>query len=365
MRGGAETQVFLLARTLAFRGHHVHVVSMIEPEEYVAELADAGVGVTSLRMRRGAADVRGLWRLARVVRRERPQVVHGHMIHANLMARLARLLAWSPVLVSTAHNLVEGGRVHDLAYRITDPLTTLTTNVAQSAVDRFVRVGAVPKHRIRRMPNGLDVGSFDRDATVRARTRDALGAGERFLWLSVGRLDTQKDYGLLLRAVASAPAPEQGRLVCIAGSGPLEKELAAEAARMGLADGTVRFLGARSDVRALLAAADGFVLSSAWEGLPMVLLEAAAASLPAVVTDVGGDAEVVLHERTGLVVPPHDPDALAAAMRHLETLSVAERAAWGDAARAHVVAEFDLDHVVDRWEALYGELLGQRERGSA
>jgi glycosyltransferase involved in cell wall biosynthesis len=278
------------------------------------------------------------------------------MVHANLLARLARPLAWSPVLVSTAHNLIEGGRARDLAYRITDPLTTLTTNVAQAAVDRFVRVGAVPARRIRRMPNGLDVDAFVVDPVSRARTRELLGVGDEFLWLTVGRLDEQKDYGVLLEAVAGLPRP--GRTVLIVGEGPLRSALEAEATRRGLMDGTVRFLGARTDVPDLMAAADAFVLSSAWEGLPMVLLEAAASSLPAVVTDVGGNAEVVIHEQAGLVVPSRDPEVLAAAMRRLEAMPVAEREAWGHAARAHVQEHFHIDRVVDGWEALYRELLG-------
>jgi glycosyltransferase involved in cell wall biosynthesis len=364
MRGGAETQVFLLAKGLALRGHGVGVVSLREPEAYVGELVDLGVTVDSLAMRSGVADPRALLRLARVVHREHPQVVHGHMIHANLLARLARPLAWSPVLVSTAHNLIEGGRARDLAYRLTDPLTTLTTNVAQAAVDRFVRVGAVPARRIRRMPNGLDVDAFVVDPAARAQTRDLLGVGDEFLWLTVGRLDPQKDYAVLLEAVANLPRP--GRTVLIAGDGPLRGALEAEANRRGLMDGTVRFLGARSDVPNLMAAADAFVLSSAWEGLPMVLLEAAASSLPAVVTDVGGNAEVVVHERTGVVLPAHDPEALSSAMRRLEATPPAERAAWGHAARAHVEQHFHIDRVIDGWEALYLELLGPRasSRGS-
>jgi glycosyltransferase involved in cell wall biosynthesis len=361
MRGGAETQVFLLARTLAARGHTVEVVTLRDPEAYGPELAALGIPLVSLGMRRGVPDPRALFALARVVRRMRPDVVHAHMVHANLLARSARPLAWAPVLVSTAHNLVEGGRGLELAYRLTDPLGTLTTNVAQAAVDRYVRVGAAPAARIRRMPNGLDLAAFAPDPGRRTATRAALGADERFAWLTVGRLDVQKDYPTLLRAFAALPGDD---VVWLVGEGPDRASLEAAAVAADVGD-RVRFLGARSDVADLMAAADAFVLSSAWEGLPLVLLEAAAAELPAVVTDVGGNAEVVRHEETGLIVPARDPGALAAAMGRLRARPASERRAWGAAARAHVAASFDLQHVVDAWESLYRALLAPRRRASA
>jgi glycosyltransferase involved in cell wall biosynthesis len=354
-RAGAETQVVHLARRLVARGHRVGVVSLLDPLAFHAELVADGIDVVSLGMRRGQADPRALFRLARVVRRERPHVVHAHMVHANLVARLARPLAWAPVLVSTAHNIDEGGRASELAYRFTDRLTSVTTNVARAAVDRYVHVGAVPAGRIRYVPNGLDVATCRVAPGERARLRTELSVGDRFLWLAAGRLDVQKDYGVLLAAFANPPVP--GRMLVIAGEGPLQRDLEAAAARLGLGPDAVRFLGQRPDVPSLLAAADGFVMSSAWEGLPMVLLEAAAAARPAVVTAVGGDADVVLHERTGLVVPAHDPPALAAAMRRVETLPEATRAAWGAAAYEHVATNFQLDRVVDLWLALYRELL--------
>ena len=105
-----------------------------------------------------------------------------------------------------------------------------------------------------------------------------------------------------------------------------------------------------------MRAADGYVMSSAWEGLPMVLLEAAASGLPIVATDVGGNAEIVRDGATGRLVAAHDPAALAAAMTETMALPEAARQEWGRAARAHVAAEFDLERVVDSWIALYRRL---------
>ncbi|TVR96865.1 MAG: glycosyl transferase family 1, partial [Trueperaceae bacterium] len=167
MRGGAETQVFLLARSFARRGHAVHVVSMRPPEAYQDDLRELGIAFTNLRMRSGMPDPRGMLRLSRAVRAWRPDVVHSHMVHANLLARLTRILAPMPVLVTTAHNLTEGARWRELAYRYTDRLATLSTNVCQAAVDRFVAVGAVPEGRMRFVPNGLEPAAFAPDPVRR------------------------------------------------------------------------------------------------------------------------------------------------------------------------------------------------------
>jgi glycosyltransferase involved in cell wall biosynthesis len=280
------------------------------------------------------------------------------MVHANLLARLARPLGRAPVLVCTAHNLTEGARWRELAYRLTDRLATLSTNVCQAAVDRFVAVGAVPAGRMRYVPNGLDLEAFAPDPLRRAQTRAALGLDDRFVWLAVGRLEAQKDYPTMLRAVRDAVRERADLTVLIVSAGPDREALEAERVALGLSDAQVRFLGARSDVPDLMWAADAYLMSSAWEGLPMVLLEASAAQLPIVATDVGGNAEIVIDGVSGLLTAAGDATALAAAMTRLMALSSAERHTWGRAGRDHVEASFRLDRVVDRWEALYRELLG-------
>jgi len=358
MRGGAETQVFLLARSFARRGHAVHVVSMRPPEAYQDDLRELGIAFTNLRMRSGMPDPRGMLRLSRAVRAWRPDVVHSHMVHANLLARLTRILAPMPVLVTTAHNLTEGARWRELAYRYTDRLATLSTNVCQAAVDRFVAVGAVPEGRMRFVPNGLEPAAFAPDPVRRERTREALALGDRFTWLAVGRLEEQKDYPTMLAATVEAAREHPSLTVLVVSDGPERATLETLRERLGLTPDQVRFLGARSDVPDLMRAADAYLMSSAWEGLPMVLLEAAAAHLPIVATDVGGNADIVVAERSGVLVPAHAPAALAAAMTRVMASSDATRAAWGAEGAAHVDRHFLLDRVVDVWEALYEECLG-------
>jgi glycosyltransferase involved in cell wall biosynthesis len=208
------------------------------------------------------------------------------------------------------------------------------------------------------LPNGVDMEAWRPDATVRTAVRRELGLHEEFLWFAAGRLDPVKDYPTLLRAMVEVP--ESARLV-IAGSGPFESELRRLSREFGL-ERRVRFLGFEPDVRRWMLAADGFVLSSRWEGLPMGLLEAAACALPAVATDVPGTREVIADGQTGWLTPHGNAAALGAAMtRMMRTLSE-ERKAMGERARQRVIERFSLEAVLDRWEALYAELLQRNPR---
>jgi glycosyltransferase involved in cell wall biosynthesis len=355
-RGGAETQVALLASGLGRRGWDVHVISLLRPTAFERELASAGVPILSLGMPPGLPNPLGYARLLRILRDLRPQVVHSHMFHANLLARAARLISPVPVLISTLHSIAEssrgssGVRRRDWLYRITDPLADLTVAVCEAAAKRHADARAVPRKKLRVIPNGVDTSAFRPDPARRERARQQLGIGQEFAWLAVGRLMWKKGYETMLRAFAG---DNQGVLL-VAGAGPQESELRELACEFGA---NARFLGEREDVADLMTACDGFVLSSVVEGLPLALLEAASSGLPCVAADAGGVSDIVLHERTGYVVPLGNPGALAEAMSRLVNMPAEARHKMGLAARGHVVARFDLGAVLSRWEQLYLELL--------
>jgi len=357
--GGAETQLVNLATKLKERGWDVRVVSMLPPQAFVEELKNADIPLATLNMRRGVADPRAVFRLLKILREWKPDIVHSHMVHANLLARVVRIFCKIPVLISTAHNIDEGGRWREIVYRLTDPLVDLTTNVSRAAVERYICVGVVPKNKIRFMPNGIDTAKFNLNKAAGKRLRNELGVDNYFVWLAVGRFEEAKDYPNMLRAFKMIVSKKSNVVLLLVGQGSLMEEVKKLASELKLGD-KVRFLGVRRDVPDLMNAADAYVMSSAWEGMPMVLLEAGACGLPIVATDVGGNSEVVLNNKTGFIVPPRNPEALAQAMEKMMALPQEKRLEMGKAGRTYIEANYSLEHVVDQWVALYKELLTKR-----
>jgi glycosyltransferase involved in cell wall biosynthesis len=357
--GGAETQLKELAIRLKRRGGEVQIASMLPPAAYGEELQEHGIPIYNLRMRRKIPDPRALFRLAAIVRQWRPDVVHAHMVHANLLARLTRLLAPVPVLICTAHSLDEGGWLRERAYQLTDWLCDLTTQVSRAGLERYIRVKAAPAHKIIYIPNGIDLSRFTPDPERRHQRRCEWGLQGAFIWLAVGRLESPKAYPLLLAAFQKVHRAFPRARLLIMGDGSLRPTVKCQIVERGL-EGAVELLGIRRDVPDWMQVADAYVMSSLWEGMPMVLLEAAATALPIVATDVGGNAEIVVDRVNGYLVPPANPDALAEAMQQVMNLPEDARQAMGAAGRAHVVQNFDMERIVDQWEALYQEQLERK-----
>ncbi len=354
--GGAETQLCRTAIQLSRRGWKVRIVTLLPPKAYVEELKRWDIPVATLNIQRKRPDPRPALHLSRIFRAWKPDIVHSHMVHANLLARASRLLVPVPVLISSARSIYEGSRLREILYRLTDPLCDITTHVCQAGAERYVRIGAVPAHKMRHIPNGVDADAFRPDPSLREQMRRELGMERAFVWLAVGRLETPKDYPNLLNAFAFIYRQHSDSRLLIAGDGPLRVDMENLASSLGI-ETAVRFLGVRRDIARLMNAADAYVMSSSREGLPNVLLEAHATALPIVATDVGGNREAVRDGVSGIIVPPRDPSALAEAMIRLMQMDTSHRREMGEAGREHIVQNYSMEAVVQRWEQLYRELL--------
>jgi glycosyltransferase involved in cell wall biosynthesis len=357
-RGGAETQVVSLAGALARRGHDVAVVSLLPPGDFSDELQREGIPLYSLWMRRGRPSLLALFRFVGIVRRFRPDIIHSHMVHANLLTRIGRIFSRGIPLINTAHSFYEGGRTREMAYRITDSMCDCFTIISKAAAERFIRIGAVARHRIMTVPNGIDTGRFKRNGDERLRIRRELGIDDKFVWLAVGRFEAVKGYEIMLKAFRNVHNRSQKSVLLIAGIGPLFEQSVALAGELKLGV-NVRFLGLRRDVCSLMSAADGFVLSSLYEGMPMVLLEAASCALPAVATGVGGNPEVILQAETGFLVTPDNVEELEIGMNQMMDMPQESRVLMGAAARKHILDNFSLRAVVSKWESLYSQVLAK------
>lgn len=348
--GGAERQVLALADQFSAMGHKVLVIflsgeSAISPSR--ADVKVIGIGMKKT----PRSFLFSLIMVKKLLLNFHPDVVHSHMVHANIFARLLRLICKIPRLICTAHSINEGGCLRMLGYRLTDGLADLSTNVSQEAVQAFLASGAAKSGRMIAMYNGIDENEFKFSASARYRTRQELGVDDDMpLLLAVGRLIEAKDYPNLLHAFARVSVIYPGSRLAIVGVGSLLLELQALSFELGVSS-RVLFLGLRRDIPALMSASDLFVLSSAWEGFGLVVAEAMACKRMVVATDCGGVREVM--GDTGILVPPRNPSALSEAIELTLKLSETDRDSRGEAARLRVVNNYTLSKVAGRWLELY------------
>jgi glycosyltransferase involved in cell wall biosynthesis len=280
-------------------------------------------------------DLAGLVELVRLFRRERPDIVHANSSKAGVVGRIAAVLARVPSRVFTVHGWAFSttagplSRLYLWLDRLLRPVTSLVICVSHVDRELGLRKRTCRADRSTVIWNAVDVAATPRTSL----------AGDPPVFASVGRLQApQKDFLTLLRAVALLP---RGSLrVLIVGDGPDREQLLAEHERLGLG-GDVEFAGVRNDVPELLATCDGFVLATTYESLPLSIIEAMAAGLPCVVSDVGGVPELVVDGETGLLVPPCDPPALAEALGTLAS-DPARRRSLGAASLERAEVCFDL-----------------------
>ncbi|AOY93024.1 glycosyl transferase family 1 [Cupriavidus sp. USMAA2-4] len=350
--GGAEQQVAALARQFIAMGHAVAVVSLT-PGQGV-RLPDAATLLQLQMSKTPMSMAKALWQLHAFVRKWRPEIIHAHMVHANLLARALAATGNTPPVICTAHSAREGGRLRMLAYRVTDRWANLTTHVSPQGRLAMVSAGAVPAARIAVMPNGIDTSLFRPDPAARSDARAALGlSGDTRLLLNVGRLAREKAQTVLIDAFARLLSePGTHARLMIVGEGPERPALEQRICQHRL-DGLVTLAGVRHDVPALLNAADLFVLSSEIEGMPLVVGEALSCGRPVVSTDAAGVAELL--GECGEIVPRGDVPALAAAM-HRALAAGLGSAQEQTSRRQRVLSHFSLEAVATEWLACYEHL---------
>jgi glycosyltransferase involved in cell wall biosynthesis len=356
---GAEKQLVQIATGLSERGWQVSVLSMMPPTAHEAELRKKRVTVTTLGMGRGSPNPSYLFKAASIFRTWKPQVLCTFNYHADVLGRFAGKLAGVPVITSSIRNENFGGGFRDALIKYTNFLAPQMTTNSTLAAKSLIARGLIAEKNMRVIPNGIRLEPYAFNAKARAALRSEWGITEdEFVWLAVGRLEEQKDFKTLLQAFGKL---FNGRLL-VAGEGPMLGELKTDANNLGLKE-RVRFLGLRKDIPHVLSAVDAFVLSSAWEGLPNVVMEALAASKPVVATDVGGVRELVEENKSGFIVPAKSPDALSSAMQKLMMLMPAQRTDMGRYGFEHVKKTYSLESVTTQWEQFFTSLI-QRAEGS-
>ena len=359
-KGGAETQLVRVATSLTQRGWGVEIITLIPRNDFSETLRASGVAVRSLGIARGRYDPRALLRLIRLLRESRPPVVCTFMFHANVLGRVAAKLARVPVIVSSIRNARFGRRWAEVLMRWTDWMADVTTTNSVLAGTSLSERGVVAHGRLKVMPNAIDTRWPKASARSRSAVRAELGAVEgESVWLSVGRLEPQKGHDDALTAIEAVKDAGDRIRLFIVGEGSLAESLESLRIELGL-EADVTFLGYRNDVDDLMAAADGLLLSSRWEGLPNVVLEALVAGLPVVATDVGGVRELIEDGVSGLVVPSGDTRAMAEAIRRVIHMNEMQLDALKHVGQERTSAKYSQPAVIDGWEQLFLTLLEAR-----
>ena len=375
--GGPSIQAIALTSRLAARGAvttllHGRLGAGEGDMRYLAA-ADANLQFVPTLQRAIAPldDLRALLTLYGEMRRFKPTIVHTHMAKAGLLGRVAafaynhtRGRAPRARVVHTYHGHVLEGYFGGLATtifialerqmaRVTDAIIAISPAIRADLLNTY-RIGRADQYRI--VPLGFDLSAFaaiDEAARRRARAELRIAADAPVL-ATVGRLTAIKNYSLLLEAAQRVAARFPNLVVLLAGDGELRADLEAQAARLGIT-ANVRFMGWRRDLPTIYAATDVFALTSRNEGTPVALIEAMAAGVPGVSTDVGGVSDVIASEAMGVRVAVDDVAGFSTAVERLLG-DPAARLAMGAAARAHVLSRYDITRLTSDIDRLYQSL---------
>ena len=346
--GGAEKVVADLADQMFQRGYQVKIAYLkgeviVRPENKSIELIY--LGLETFKNSKLAYQ-----NYKKLILEFKPDVVHAQMVHANIFARISRRFIQVPKLICTAHNSNEGGRIRMLAYQLTNSLSNLNTNVSREATSIFQHLKAFDSSAIT-VYNGINLTRFIREETKPQVVFNEINCLNHKIILAVGRLNTQKDYPNLLKAISLLKnTTDQLFKVVIVGEGDQRASIDNLIKSMNL-NSDVFLLGRRSDVPKLMSAADIFVLSSEYEGFGLVVAEAMACETFVVATDCGGVKEVM--GGYGLMVKPKDSEALATTLLKALNMKNQEREENNNNALSHIQENFDLNLIIQQWIEIY------------
>lgn len=351
--GGQEQRVVSEMAGMLQRNHHM--VLATRPQCRIAKKAsDRGIPLLLMDMK-GKFDLRTILKLARFLKQEHIQVVNTHSSIDSWIGSLAAKLAGTPVLVRTRHiNLPLKRNWLNFVHYLPDAIVTCGEAMRRQLTDRY----GFPANQLANIPTGID---FTRSQPSKSRdeARHALGlARHAYVVLMVGIMRGVKRHEVALRAFRELATAHPEAELLLAGEGPMLPDMQRLASELGIAD-KVRFLGHREDVPDLMTAADLLLLTSRSEGVPQAVAQALGLGLPVVATAVGGVPELVIHEKTGLLVPPENPKATAEAMLRLVNNPLFATQ-LGQEGRRRVLSEFNLNSMLDKTEHLFEALLAKK-----
>jgi len=363
--GGTERHVLSLARRLDRSHFSLSMVttagggSLYDDFSSLMPVTVLGEPKRSKRFRKGPLEhLRTIWVVARLLRRSTPDILHAYLPAANVIGPMAARFSGVPRVIVSKRALAEYKAHYPLLRRV-EPLGNRLADVILVNSDAVRRdVERTERHwdgKFRKIYNGVaPIGRWEPDETMAFRRREGIPA-DAFVALCVSNFYLYKGHEELVEAAARIVPAFPNAIFLLVGrdSGTLDATKARVRERR--IEGSVRFVGSRTDVPDLLRVSDLFVHPSREEGFSNAILEAMAAGLPVVACDVGGNPEAVVDGETGRLVPPRDPERLAGAMVELIE-DESKRKVFGDAGLRRAAERFSLDRMVGEMESLYKSL---------
>ncbi len=355
--GGAEIVLRDIVQEINADRFQIVVVSLISTGQIGRELRENGFIVLSLDVKM-KYDPRLLIRFLLLLKRERPDILHTHLFHANVLGRIIGKIAGVPIIISTIHNEYFGGRLRELLLMWTRGLCDMTTVVSKKVSIRMMKLHIVTEKTCRVIHNGILLNSFplilphEREKHRLQRNLNLFHP----VFVCIGRLTKQKGYEFLLQTIFILKQRIPNLKLLIVGEGEERLSLEKKIKELQIQD-QVELVGSQSIVRDFLAVADIFLLPSIFEGFGIVILEAMACGIPVIASNVGAVNEIIQCEHSGFIVEPNDEYAFMKEIEKVLSLSQEEKIKVVSAARNVVENKFSIEKIAEEYQQLYEELL--------
>lgn len=336
--GGAEKVVCELADQLYLKGHHVTILYLTGK---AVRLPKYPIEIKKISLMKGPKIFLTIRNILNLVNDLRPNIIHSHMFHANIVARLIKVFYRNIRVICSSHSNFEGGWARMNIYRMTENFCDVHTNVSKNAAKKLEQAGAVNKKKIISIYNGIDINAYTSIINNRENllTELSISSGKKII-LTIGRIDVPKDYPNLLNAFKLVHEKIPDTHLIVVGDGPLRDEMMRLTEDLEISE-NVSFIGIRNDIPQLLKACDLFVSASAWEGFGIAILEAMICQRPIVATRTDGALELLPGEK---LTPCKDHISLASKIiEQLET----EKSIYND------IEQYDWSHIINQWMDVY------------
>lgn len=347
--GGLEKLVIQLSKMLNDQGVVTKVVSLQPNGDLAKEARDQGIEVIELDKKDGF-DRSIILKLRKIIKDNKIDIVHTHNLAPLIYGTLASKLA-GVKCINTRH-----GRAEKKTWGLIWNLNHCIVTVSEDTKEALLKTNRIKRRKLKVIYNGIDLSKFNgaiKDNNIDGLKKELGIEEDKFIIGNVGRIVKEKDQETLLKAFRKLRRKEFKGSLVIVGDGPLKEHLKKAAKEMGI-EKDVKFLGFRSDINRLMRLFDVFVLSSFMEGVPLTILEAMGAGKPVIATNVGGNREVVLEDKSGILVPCGYPERIETAIMRL-FINKKMAAQMGDEGRRLAEEKFSLESMTENYFKIYKE----------